>query len=328
MSQSHALPPALTGDKSHLSEQAHKEIQALSGARPKEFFLQALGAWIVIIATIMLAIHLDTIWMTLLALPIIATRFNILGLLAHEQVHQLGLRGRYGDTLTNILTAYPIGITVEDYAKVHLSHHKYYFTEDDPDFLRKSGLDWTFPMSNLRLINLLLSDLCGLSFYRILKSKRLANKNIYNRLHPTPKWLRPAFYIGLAILLTYFELWPVFLVYWLLPLMTFTPLIVRLGAICEHVYNPPQADIIKSSPLIILRWWEKLLLPNLNFALHAYHHFFPGIAWCNLPKVHEIFKRENLVNEEAVFYGYWTYLKYLQTICTRGIDQKNHYQSN
>lgn len=312
MNKSTHLPLALSGGKTNLSEQARKEIQALSGARPREFLIQAGGAWGVIIAVITLAIHIDNIWITALAIPIIATRFNILGLLVHEQVHQLGLRGRYGDILANILAAYPIGITIEDYAKVHLSHHKYYFTENDPDFLRKAGPDWTFPMSTGHLIKLLLSDLSGLSFYRILKGKRLKNKNVYNRPHPIPKWLRIGFYISTAILLTHFELWPVFLVYWLLPLMTFTPLIVRLGAICEHVYNLPQASVIESSPLIILSWWEKLILPNLNFTLHAYHHFFPGVAYCNLPKVHKIFVRENLVNETAVFYGYWDYLAYLQ----------------
>lgn len=320
MNQSRTLPPALTGDHSQLPTQVRQEIRALSGAQPKAFFIQAFGAWAVIIATIALATHVDNIWTTLLALPIIATRFNILGLLVHEQVHQLGLRGRYGDIIANILTAYPIGITVEDYAKVHLSHHKYYFTEDDPDFLRKAGPDWTFPMPISHLIKLLLSDLCGLSFLKLLKGKQLKNKQIYKRLHPSPKWLRPAFYIGLAISLTYFELWPIFLVYWLLPLMTFMTLIVRLGAICEHVYNLPQAGIIESSPLIILSWWEKLLLPNLNFALHAYHHFFPGVAWCNLPKVHKIFERENMVNEEAVFHGYWAYLQYLQYLQKRNVN--------
>lgn len=311
------LLPALSGDKTALSDQARKEIQMLSGARPLVFFAQIISAWCVIIAVIVLSIHVDNIWMTILAIPIIATRFNILGLLAHEQVHQLGLRGRYGDILTNILAAYPIGITVEDYARVHLSHHKYYFTEDDPDFLRKSGPDWTFPMPTRHLIKLCLSDLCGISLYKILKGKRLENKTVYKRLHPAPEWLQPVFYITAAALLTYFAIWPIFLIYWVLPLAAFTPLIVRLGAVCEHIYGKPAASIIESSPLIILRWWEKLILPNLNFTLHAYHHYFPGVAWCNLPKVHEIFKRENLINEDAVFHGYLPYLKYLQNRGTK-----------
>jgi len=319
------LPPALSGDKSSLSEQTRQEIQALCGARPIEFLLQATGAWVVIIAVITLAVYLDNIWITLIAIPIIATRFNILGLLVHEQVHQLGLRNRYGDSLVNILVAYPLGMTVEDYARVHLSHHKYYFTEDDPDFLRKSGSDWTFPISTRHLVKLLLSDLIGLSFFKFLKGKRLKNKHIYNRLHPSPGWLRPCFYAGAAIFLTCTEMWPAFLVYWLLPFITFFPLIIRFGAICEHVYNLPRASVNESSPLITLSWWEKLILPNLNFTLHAYHHFFPGIAWCNLPKVHEIFKRENLVNEEAVFHGYLSYLGYLQTARTKNTNQIGHY---
>ncbi|SFM27764.1 fatty acid desaturase [Nitrosomonas communis] len=87
---------------------------------------------------------------------------------------------------------------------------------------------------------------------------------------------------------------------------------VRLWAFSEHIYNLPGASVIESSPLIILNWWEKLLLPNLNFTLHPYHHFYPGIAYCNLPKVHAIFQREQLVNEKNVFYGIWKYLRYLQ----------------
>lgn len=312
MSESKYLSPALLGDKSHLSPQARNEIHKLSGERPREFLFQAFSAWGIIITSILLAIHVNSHWMSLACIIIVATRMNILALLAHEQVHLLGSRNRHGDIISNIIAAYPLGITVEGYAKIHLAHHKHYFTNKDPDFLRKSGKEWAFPLPFAQLIKLILSDLIGLSFIKLIKSKRPQNESTYKRPYLTPPWLRPAFYILLAILLTHFALWQTFLLYWVLPLITVFPLIVRLGAISEHIYNSPGASIINSTPIILQKWWEKLLLPNLNFTLHAYHHFFPGIAFCNLPKVHEIFQREHLVDESSIFYGHWDYIRYLQ----------------
>ena len=116
-----------------------------------------------------------------------------------------------------------------------------------------------------------------------------------------------------AALLTYAGMWKVFFgVLGVAIRDGFSPVIARLGAITEHIYDLPGASVIESSPLMLQKWWEKLLLPNLNFSLHPYHHYYPGVACLNLPKVHKVFARENLVNEQNVFHGYWDYLKYLQ----------------
>lgn len=314
MNQPERLPSALLGDKSNLSDKARLEILNLNGARPLAFLGQAFRAWVVIIGMIAFASYMDSLLISLVAIIIIATRFNIFGLLVHEQVHFLGLRGRYGDAIADLIVAYPLlGVTIKNYAKVHLSHHKFYFTDKDPDYLRKAGADWTFPMSSLHLAKLILSDIVGLSFIKLLRGKRHESTKLFQRPHPSPLWLRYLFYLVTAGLLTYTGTWNIFVMYWVVPLLTVFPLIVRLGAISEHVYNMPRASVIESSPLIIQKWWEKLLLPNLNFTFHAYHHFYPGVAWLNLPRVHDIFKREKLVNESNVFYGYWAYLKYLQS---------------
>ena len=328
MHQSHPLPPALLGDQSNLSDHAKEQIRALVGARPIAFLAQAAGAWAVIIGAIALAVHIGQLWMTLLAIVLVGTRLNVLGLLVHEQVHFLGLKGRYGDLIANLLVGYPLlALTVEGYAAVHLAHHRFFFTARDPDFLRKSGVDWDFPMTPKHLAKLFLGDLFGLSFIKLIRGKRLDKQDgrggeagtkpsetaeLFKRPYPTPAWVRPAYYVVVASGLTYAGLWPVFLIYWLIPLLTVLPVIVRLGAITEHVYDLPGASVIDASPLVMQTWWEKLILPNLNFSLHPYHHFYTGVAYLNLPKVHQIFVRENLVNERNVFHGYWDYLKYLQ----------------
>ena len=160
MLYSQPLPPALRGDKQALSAEGRKEHNSLSRRSPRAFLTQLFLAWAVIIAVIALAVDLNTICMTLLAVVVVATRQNILGLLIHEQTHCLGFKSKQGDLLVNLLTAYPmLLVTLEGYAQVHLSHHRFYFSEKDPDILRKTGPEWTFPMPAKQLLRLFVTDL-------------------------------------------------------------------------------------------------------------------------------------------------------------------------
>jgi fatty acid desaturase len=123
--------------------------------------------------------------------------------------------------------------------------------------------------------------------------------------------VRVAYYVVLAAVLTWTNMWVVFLLYWFLPLVTVLQVIVRWGAICEHKYNLVNPSVPESTPLIIPRWWESILLPNLNFTYHIYHHWYPRIPFSKLPQVHRIFRREGLLIEENVFHGYIPYLRYI-----------------
>jgi len=165
-------------------------------------------------------------------------------------------------------------------------------------------------MSGLSLAKLFLAELLALNTWKLFKSKHRP-ADFCKRPHPTPIWMRLGFYAVLAVLLTATQTWGIFLLYWVIPILTVLQAIVRWGAICEHQYNLPNASIAKSSPIILPRWWENLLLPNLNFTLHPYHHYFPGASFSFLPKVHAIFCREGLIDDSRVFHGYGAYLKYL-----------------
>ncbi len=306
------LPSPLLGDKASLSQKARDEINTLRGPNPKRFLIQALSAWTVISAAIGIPIRTHfTLPIYLPAIFIIATRQNLLGLLVHEQAHYLGFKSKMGELIANILTAYPLLITTEDYAKVHLSHHTFYFTEKDPDYLRKQGDEWTFPFEGGKLLKLFLSDLTGINTWKTLKGKKMRGNYIGKRKTATPKWFRPLFYGFIATVFTLVKVWKLFFFFWLIPLTTIFQIFIRWGALCEHKYNLDNPKIQESTPLIKLRWWEKLLFPNLNFTLHIYHHYFPNVSFANLPKVHQIFQREKLVNELNVFRGYGMFLNYL-----------------
>lgn len=307
------LPAALKGDKSHLSQAALDQIAALNGAAPVAFTGKLVGAWLTIAAAWAAAIASGSPWIYAAAVFVVASRMNVLGLLVHDQAHLSGYRGRWGDTLVNVFAGYPLlGITVETYAQIHLSHHRDYFGPTDPDFARKSGPDWTFPMPASRLARLFIKDLVGLSVVSLFKGKAArVEYPEFKRPNATAKWVRPVFLLGLAVLLTVTQAWFYFAVLWLLPLLTVMSAIVRWGAICEHSYGHARASVESSTPLIMPGFFGRLLLPNLNFSLHPYHHWHPGVPFSLLPKVHAIYQNEGLVNEQNVFRGYWSYMRYL-----------------
>jgi hypothetical protein len=121
------LPGALKGGKNALSKAARREIMNLSRCRPGMFLFHALLTWAVIFGSILLAVRADNLLVSLLAIFVIATRQNVLGLLVHDQAHCLGFKARFGDVITNIIAAYPLLVlTVEGYSKVHLSHHRHF----------------------------------------------------------------------------------------------------------------------------------------------------------------------------------------------------------
>jgi fatty acid desaturase len=307
------LPAAVRLEKHELPEEVRTKIQALNGARPREFTLELIWAWAVIFGAILGATAAHSVWVSVIAIVIVATRQNVLGLLVHEQAHRLGYRHKFGDLLVNLFCAYPLLVlSVENYAQVHLAHHKFYFLDNDPDFVRKNGPDWSFPNTAGHLLRLFATDLVGLNTIKLVRGKReVAPDYQFARPFPTPTWVRFAYFLLAAAVLTVTNAWIPFAIYWLLPILTVSQAIVRWGAICEHKYNIAGARVADTTPLILLSWWERLLLPNLNFAMHPYHHYFPGVAFSNLPKVHAIYEREGLLNEANLFLGYGAYWRYL-----------------
>ena len=215
------LPSPLLGNKTSLSRKARAEIDALRGPNAAQFLIQTLSAWAVIFAAagISTRTHL-ALRFYLPAIFVIATRQNLLGLLVHEQAHYLGFRSKAGELFANLVTAYPLLITTEDYAKVHLSHHTFYFTEKDPDYLRKQGDEWTFPFKRTKLLKLLLGDLAGINAWKTLKGKKMRETYIGKRKTETPKWVRALFYGLMATVFTLLKIWKLFFFRWLVPLIT------------------------------------------------------------------------------------------------------------
>jgi fatty acid desaturase len=303
------LPSPLKVGRADVPQNLKLEIQQLMRPAPHAFLLQWVGAWLAIAACIFTAARLNSLWFSVAAIVIVATRQNLLALLMHEQTHWLCSRAKWADYFCEILIAFPLLVTLEGYRRVHLSHHSAYFTDDDPDYLRKQGEEWTFPQQRAYFFRMMVRDLAGLNLKQTMNSKGMSEASSFAKAQfAPPRWLRPAFFTALVVTLTLTHSWTSYLLYWALPLFTLMQLIIRWGAISEHKYNLIQPSVEESTPLIVLRWWERVCLPNLNFTLHIYHHWYPTVPACRLQKVHQLFQNAGLVDERNVFHGYGEYL--------------------
>ena len=306
------LPKTLLGDRRSLSPESQKAIKDLSGPRPGKFLLTLAVTWASIFAAIWMAVWLDNIWFYLLTILFIGTRQNILGLLIHEQTHYLCSRKQWGDVITNLFIAWPIVVvSIEGYSKTHLAHHAYYFSDNDPDFVRKRGKEWTFPMKVRFLFWLFFKDSLGGTFLELISGKRKHKEGLISRPALLPTWLRLFYYAVIVGLSIWLGFWKELLVLWIIPLLIVLPAIVRFSAICEHKYDIASGKIEESTATIIPHWWERLLFPRLHFNYHIYHHYYPGVAFTHLPAVHAIFQQEGLVDEKNIFCGYYAYFKCL-----------------
>ena len=245
MQRAKPLPVAVRAGKADLPPSLLEEIKPLKSPRPVRFLAELAAAWLVIIGSIALAVQVDHWAATALAVLVIATRQNVLALLVHDHAHNTCLKTSPGDLLVNLFAAYPmLVLTVEDYAKVHLTHHAKYFSEEDPDHIRKSGEEWNYPMRPAQFLKILAGDIVGLNVIKLIRGKRaLAHDTTYTRDNHVPRWLRPVYYLIAAALLTLTGTWDLFLLYWVLPLFTVFQVIVRWGAVCEHQYNRLDASV-------------------------------------------------------------------------------------
>jgi fatty acid desaturase len=309
--RSTALPPSIIGGLHALPAEARHQLLQLRKPTPLRFVGEIAKTWIIIALVIGASVHVNNLYITILSIIIIAGRQNVLGLLMHEQTHYNGIKNAWGDVITDLFVCYPlIVVSVLGYARVHLAHHAFFLSDRDPDLIRKSGSDWAFPMKWKQFLFLLAKDLCGLTLIQNILGKNRMIQLQQNRLGPNHSWLRFIYLGSISLILIYTSTWSIFLLYWCLPMVTVFQAMIRIAAVCEHVYIKDGALEI-TTPTIIPRKWETFVLPHLNFFHHVYHHYCPGIPWWRLPEAHIIFIRAGLVREERVFVSYLSYFKSL-----------------
>ncbi len=298
-------------------EQAVDHLRAIDGRTLRRNLAALLFNWGVItvaIGLIFLCHHHPLV--ILPALFIVGARQHALLILMHEASHyNLAPTKKLNNWLSDLFCAWPHLVTTASYRLDHLQHHR--MTNDpgaDPNLREKFGRpDWQFPMSAGKLFFIFLKDLTYGGPWRILKilinyfnnSRKKVTRGeqkvaLESRRTQT---LRLCYYMTIAAIFIALKLPGLLILYWLLPIFTVLPALLRLRILSEHHALPMASgglkdDYNQSRHYAYGGFIQRFFIAPHQVANHLAHHLFPGVPWYRLPELHT-----QLMHDQHYRYG-------------------------
>jgi fatty acid desaturase len=250
-------------------------------------------------------------WMYPIVVAFIGGRQHALFHLAHEATHYHLLRNRrWNDWVGDFFLAWPCLHSIPAYRRRHFGHHRSIGTLDDPhisETYSKNPTDWRFPKTPTSLTGWLLRRLAGLSFPRYLRGFARGFPSAPSRAFLA---LKTSYYLGLLVAVGVTQGWRVLLLYWVVPLATWTPMIRDLRLAAEHFAIDGAEDLLGSQSRTVLpTFLERVFICSKGTYFHSEHHDYPGVPFYNLRKVHEeMTARPSLERRLHLTHGYWRVL--------------------
>lgn len=238
---------------------------------------------------------------------VIATRQQALGVLLHDGAHWLLFTNRtINDVVSDLLVAFPIGMSTTLYRDTHFRHHRFANTADDPDmeYQSKDHDWWDWPKTRTGLVWVLFKSFTGLNAYSAARPYMMWSPgyNLFKPLSPAYPlrarilWVVSTIAVYIAVIGTGILI-PVLLMF-ALPAMTVLNLVNRLRATAEHVETEGTHEL-NSTRTVIPRWWERLVIAPMNVSYHLEHHLFPSVPGPNLAQLHDILMQDETYRERA-----------------------------
>ena len=287
-----------------------EEWQNLSARSNWVGLLLVAHCWLVIAG----AMAVGVIWPITIPLAVMLIGNRQLGLfiLMHDAAHgALHVNRRVND----FVGKWFCGTDLHAYRAYHLQHHRFVQQTDDPDLI----LSAPFPISRDSLKRKMVRDLTGQTFFKqrlgaltaALKARKPGESVL--AIGATELRRQPHFYFQNAVGLVLFSavgFWWAWVLMWLLPMMTWLPLITRLRNISEHALvakNEP--DPLRHARTTDANLLERVLIAPYWVNYHCEHHMFTQIACWKLSRAHSILKRNNIVHRMELQRGYWAMLR-------------------
>ena len=300
-----------------------KSLSSIQRDIPKKFLkrtnlnhllLDAIIDNIIIILCCVIYIH-SFLFLKIMCIVVIASRLHSFGVIVHElthlPMHIKGLKIR----LIEILTAYPIGITINAMRYHHLRHHKDSCMEQDPYFHHFENYDkknifirFLYILIGIILIPswiirgffgilCLSSSKLRIVYARVFMEHKLEiNKSDLSEIYQCCKediFQSIYFILLLTIIILNQSYIEYFICLYLLPICI-SGILGYYRLMKEHiyirVYNRDTDTIIKTTRDHNIKGSAKFLLAPRNIGYHTIHHLHPHVGYRYLPDLRDYYR--------------------------------------
>jgi fatty acid desaturase len=219
--------------------------------------------------------------------------------LTHEGIHKrLSRTWWVNDWLARLTAAFPVFISLAKWRFIHLYHHQYTHTTDDPD----RAIYARYPLGSTKFRHLLFRDFCGLNVISTLKyfvdipvvtsefNRRFLGEAREKQYRQVADMHAFALFWGVivagglywgreqAILL--------FVLYWLVPYCTLTQVFFRIRGAIEHGNVPDPYNLYQQTRTYLIHPALGFFFSPKQVNYHLEHHLYPSIPFYNLPRLH------------------------------------------
>jgi fatty acid desaturase len=220
----------------------------------------------------------------------------------HEAAHlNLFTNRKMNDFFGHFLCAAPLISYLKDYRYFHMEHHRHAGDfEKDPElkFYRSMDVKPSYSSAG-EVAKVFLNDFTGVTYLRglgyVLKffgEKR--NAGIIEKPTHIENLCVLFWFVGAPILMWKIGLLVPFLIFWALPVVTLTPVLIRWHSFGEHIR---EQDVCPTENTLTHRFSliPELFLYPINSSFHLEHHLYPQMPW------HELKNFYNWANQNPVY---------------------------
>lgn len=285
----------MTPGKAFLSSEEIRPLAARSDLKGFGLVLHCYG-------TIALALLLFALWPNpltfLLAVIVIGSRQLGLAILMHDAAHSALFKSRrLNEFFGTWICGNPILADMPSYRHYHLTHHRFTQTDKDPDIV----LSKPFPTTRASMIRKFLRDLTGRTGIKLFAAQvalafRLAgDQDAMEEAGKQAQAFKGGGLVGplaanavIFVILALVGQWWWWFAFWLLPLLTWFQLVLRIRNIAEHALTEFSDDPFRNVRTTRAGPIARLLVAPYWVNYHLEHHLVMHVPCWSLPKMHAL----------------------------------------